>query len=82
MVLRNARQTTSKINVVAVLRLPGAWVVVEYVDDETVTRFDPGETTEAPEELTFLPGQRPAIHALAIPRRLVDEGQGTVDGGG
>jgi hypothetical protein len=28
---------------------------------------DPGETTEAPEEVTVFPGQRPAIHALAIP---------------
>jgi hypothetical protein len=64
MVLRNARQTTSKINVVAVLRLPGAWVVVEYVGDETVTRFDPGETAEAPEELTLPPW---SAANLAIP---------------
>ena len=50
--------------------------------DDTVARLDPGETTEVPKELTFLLGQRPAIHALAIPWRLVDEGQGIVDEGG
>jgi hypothetical protein len=62
--------------------LGGHLLLVEYVGDETVARLDPGETTEAPEELTLLLGQRPAIHALAIPRRLVDEDQGTGDGGG
>jgi hypothetical protein len=56
-------------------------LLVEYVGDETVARLYPGETTEAPEELTLLPAQGPAIHALAIPRRLVDEDQGAGDGG-
>ena len=43
---------------------------------------DSGETTEAPEELTVLPGQRPAIHALAIPgaSSMKARGQGTEAG--
>ena len=44
--------------------------------------LEPKPTKRSREGANSVRGQRPAIHALAIPRHLVDEGQVTGDGGG